>query len=136
MQASRRLRRRADAARGMSRPGRRGCCTLLHLKEDNARFILLAVVMCLYMAAGAGVFMLLEADNEQRERVEYRAMYQEFMASNPLVNETDLQELLRKHALADSAGIVGQKRARWDFPGSFYFVGTVVSTIGQWLCGV
>ena len=136
MQASRRLRRRADAARGMSRPGRRGCCTLLHLKEDNARFILLAVVMCLYMAAGAGVFMLLEADNEQRERVEYRAMYQEFMASNPLVNETDLQELLRKHALADSAGIVGQKRARWDFPGSFYFVGTVVSTIGQCLCGV
>ena len=126
-----RRRRRADAARGMSRPGRRGCCTLLHLKEDNARFILLAVVMCMYMAAGAGVFMLLEADNELRERAEYEAMYQDFLANNPLVNVTDLQRLLRKHALADSAGIVGQKRARWDFPGSFYFVGTVVSTIGE-----
>jgi hypothetical protein len=115
----------------MSRPGRRGCCTLLHLKEDNARFLLLAVVMCCYMACGAGVFMALEADNEQHEKAEYSAVIQAFMDKYPGVNKTDLDELLRRHALADAAGIVGNKRPRWDFPGAFYFVGTVVSTIGQ-----
>ncbi|KAL8585209.1 hypothetical protein ACOMHN_013224 [Nucella lapillus] len=113
----------------MARPSRRGCCRLLHLKEDNARFLLLAIVMCLYMTAGAGVFMLLEADNELQERAEYQGVYRNFLARYPQINETDLQDLLRKHALADAAGIVGDKRTRWDFSGSFYFVGTVVSTI-------
>ncbi|KAK7466772.1 hypothetical protein BaRGS_00037137, partial [Batillaria attramentaria] len=113
----------------MSRPGRRGCCLVLHLKEDNARFILLAIVMCVYMAAGAGIFMLLEGSNEETEKDDYSQMLKEFMDRNPSVNETELRELLRKHALADAAGIVGDKRPRWDFPGSFYFVGTVVSTI-------
>lgn len=116
----------------MSRPGRRGCCTLLHLKEDNARFMLLAIVMCVYMAAGAGIFMVLEADNERVERADYEQLYRKFMDSNPAVNESQLQELLQRHALADAAGIVGDKRPRWDFSGSFYFVGTVVSTIGEY----
>ncbi|KAL8615506.1 hypothetical protein ACOMHN_028169 [Nucella lapillus] len=120
----------------MTRPGRRGCCTALHLKEDNARFLLLAVVLCCYMAAGAAIFMALEADNEQKEKKEYEAVYRQFLLDNPGVNQTDLARLLHKHALADAAGIVGNKRARWDFPGSFYFVGTVVSTIGEFGCCV
>ncbi|XP_076443039.1 potassium channel subfamily K member 13-like [Babylonia areolata] len=114
----------------MTRPGRRGCCTLLHLKEDNARFLLLAVVLCGYMAAGAALFMLLEADHERQAREEYDAEYGQFLEEHPGVNRTQLDRLLHRHALAEAAGIVGNKRPRWDFPGSFYFVGTVVSTIG------
>lgn len=88
--------------------------------------------MCVYMAAGAGIFMVLEADNERVERADYEQLYRKFMDSNPAVNESQLQELLQRHALADAAGIVGDKRPRWDFSGSFYFVGTVVSTIGKY----
>lgn len=87
--------------------------------------------MCLYMAAGAAIFMLLESDNEKEERTKYETAYSVFIAKYPAVNETDLHELMQKFAVADAIGIIGNKRPRWDFSGSFYFVGTVVSTIGK-----
>ncbi|XP_071080961.1 potassium channel subfamily K member 12-like [Haliotis cracherodii] len=114
----------------MSRPGRRGCCALLHLREDNARFVLLFIVMGIYMLAGAGIFMLLEAENETKERKHYQDAVDTFLSQYPEVNRSRLQALLDLHGRAETAGIVGDKRPRWDFPGAFYFVGTVVSTIG------
>lgn len=117
--------------RMMSRPGRRGCCKIIHLKEDNARFILLAIVMVLYMLSGAALFAALERDNELEEKRTYRQHIDNFKSKYPLVNESDLQLLLDVHSQAESAGFVGNKRPRWDFSGAFYFVGTVVSTIGE-----
>lgn len=37
------------------------------LAEDNARFILLAVVLTLYMLAGAAIFQKLESDTEDKQ---------------------------------------------------------------------
>ncbi|KAL4238874.1 Potassium channel subfamily K member 12 [Mactra antiquata] len=108
----------------------RGCCAALHLREDNARFFLLMIVMVLYMLGGATVFMFLEGDNETKEKKEYDIHLQSFYDRYPSVNKSDLESLLRIHSEAESAGFVGNKRPRWDFSGSFYFVGTVVSTIG------
>lgn len=108
----------------------KGCCSVLHLREDNARFFLLMVVMVVYMLAGASVFMVLERENEHKEKGEYNAVLEEFYEKYPSVNKSDLQALLKVHSEAESAGFVGNKRPRWDFSGSFYFVGTVVSTIG------
>ncbi|XP_013417539.1 potassium channel subfamily K member 13 [Lingula anatina] len=109
----------------------RGCCTRLHLREDNARFILLAFVMVIYMLFGASLFMLLEHDLEANKRQEWSKTYQNFLDRyGDKINTTDLEELLSKHEEATSFGYVQNKRERWDFAGSFYFVGTVVSTIG------
>ncbi|XP_052769260.1 potassium channel subfamily K member 13-like [Mya arenaria] len=108
----------------------KGCCSSLHLREDNARFFLLMLVMVVYMLIGASVFMVLERDNEQVEKQQYNEHVQAFYDRYPDVNHTDLERLLRVHSEAESAGFVGNKRPRWDFSGSFYFVGTVVSTIG------
>ena len=108
----------------------RGCCALLHLHEDNARFLLLMVVMTLYMLFGASVFMLLERDREVEDRNTYQHILKTFLENND-VNETQLEMLLEVHAEAASAGIIEGKRPRWDFAGAFYFVGTVVSTIGK-----
>ena len=108
----------------------RGCCVLLHLHEDNARFLLLMVVMTLYMLFGATVFMLLERDKEIEGRNSYQHYLKGFLERND-VNLTDLEFLLDIHAEAASAGIIEGKRPRWDFAGAFYFVGTVVSTIGK-----
>lgn len=56
-----------------------GCCTtVLHLSEDNARFLLLAVVAVLYMLLGALLFQILEEDGELRMVREYWSMYYEF----------------------------------------------------------
>ena len=125
----------ADARGGrrgmMSRPGRRGCCKIIHLKEDNARFILLAIVMVLYMLSGAALFTALERDNEVSEKRVYVKLVESFKLKYPEVNASDLEYLLHMHSKAETAGYVGDRRPRWDFPGSFYFVGTVVSTIGE-----
>lgn len=108
-----------------------GCCAVLHLREDNARFILLAIVMVIYMLTGATIFMFLERDREVEDRNSYYHALDTFRIMYPEVNETDLQVVLDHHAEAASAGIIEGKRQRWDFAGSFYFVGTVVSTIGN-----
>ena len=115
----------------MTRPSQHGCCTLLHLREDNARFILLFVVLLLYMFAGAFLFMSLEQENEQREKQNFQTYLEEFYTRNPGINRTELEALLKRYGAAEAAGYVGNKRARWDFSGSFYFVGTVISTIGR-----
>lgn len=41
-----------------------------------------------------------------------------------------LKELLSAYGNASAAGVIN-KRRRWDFSGSFHFVGTIVSTIGE-----
>ncbi|XP_010836959.1 PREDICTED: potassium channel subfamily K member 12, partial [Bison bison bison] len=47
------------------------------------------------------------------------------------VAEPELRAFLRHYEAALAAGVRADAlRPRWDFPGAFYFVGTVVSTIG------
>ena len=110
---------------------RSGCCIWTHFREDNARFVLLALVMVIYMLVGASVFMVLEQDKEVEDRNFYFHSFNAFLTSNPDVNRTELEALLEQHADAAAAGLLNDKRRRWDFAGSFYFVGTVVSTIGK-----
>lgn len=87
--------------------------------------------MTAYMLLGATMFMVLESENETQERKRYNETLSTFRQKYPEINETDLQILLRAHTEADAAGFIGNKRPRWDFSGAFYFVGTVVSTIGE-----
>ena len=108
-----------------------GCFEVLHLGEENARFSLLFILMVSYMLAGAGVFMTIEGANEVVERDRYYDLLKEFLEANPTVNTTELGELLDAHAEASSSGLLLGKRPRWDFAGAFYFVGTVISTIGR-----
>lgn len=50
------------------------------------------------------------------------------------INLKSLQVLLRQYEEAFVAGIrVDKLRPRWDFSGAFYFVGTVISTIGEFI---
>jgi len=117
----------------MARRSRGGCCTALHLQEENSRFLLLAVVMILYMLFGATVFHYLERDGEERARQRYWNSYENFKKKyQHIINDTDLNALLYEYGNATSSGLIG-KRPRWDFSGSFYFVATVVSTIGKCL---
>ena len=145
-----------------------GCCTLLHLTEDNARFVLLAVVLVIYMLAGAALFQYLEGEGELKMAHEFWKIYSDFRRHYLLLvlqagnntggsgsaancseaSEEDSQQQNSSHAIdmekvhqllyaygnATSAGII-HKRRRWDFAGSFHFVGTIVSTIGESLCG-
>ncbi|XP_046885837.1 potassium channel subfamily K member 12 [Hypomesus transpacificus] len=107
-------------------PGCRG----LHINEDNGRFLLLAVLIILYLLCGAAVFSAIERPSELRAHGRWnRALYNFSDTFN--ISLAELKSFLRQYEAAIAAGIRADVlRPRWDFTGAFYFVGTVVSTIG------
>lgn len=113
---------------------RSGCCRrLLRLREENARFVLLALVLLVYMLLGACLFRALERQREIEARERYDRVLDDFwMKYNATVDPEDLRRLLDEHGNASARNLLPGRRPRWDFAGSFYFVGTVVSTIGEW----
>lgn len=73
----------------------------------------------------------LQAGDEERQRAAYVTQFNAFLSDNPAVNISQLDCLLTAHAAASAGGFLNTSRARWDFAGSLYYVGTLVSTIGQ-----
>ncbi|XP_062341859.1 potassium channel subfamily K member 13 [Osmerus eperlanus] len=109
---------------------RGGCCSRLPLNEDNARFCLLAGLILCYLMCGAAIFSALERPSELLARRLWDQQLANFTGHHR-VSRKDLHMLLRQYEEANGAGIrVDALRPRWDFSGAFYFVGTVVSTIG------
>uniref|UniRef100_A0A8D2CYA0 Potassium two pore domain channel subfamily K member 13 n=1 Tax=Sciurus vulgaris TaxID=55149 RepID=A0A8D2CYA0_SCIVU len=109
----------------------RGCsCGPGHLNEDNARFLLLAALILLYLLGGAAVFSALELAHERQAKQRWEERLANFSRGHNLSRE-ELRGFLRHYEEATRAGIrMDNVRPRWDFTGAFYFVGTVVSTIG------
>ncbi|XP_070984665.1 potassium channel subfamily K member 13-like [Oncorhynchus clarkii lewisi] len=108
---------------------RRGCC-FGAMNDDNARFLMLAVLIMLYLLCGAAVFSALEQPKERQAKERWAQRFENFTQKHNLTR-TDLETFLRFYEEANVAGIrVDTLRPRWDFTGAFYFVGTVVSTIG------
>ncbi|XP_017580158.1 potassium channel subfamily K member 13b [Pygocentrus nattereri] len=106
------------------------CCQCLGVGEDTGRFVLLALAILLYLLGGAGVFSALEAPLELQVRERWAARLRSFSHTFN-ISQQELSGFLRSYEEAKLAGIrVDSSRARWDFSGAFYFVGTVVSTIG------
>ncbi|XP_008146640.2 potassium channel subfamily K member 13 [Eptesicus fuscus] len=109
----------------------RGCgCGPGHLNEDNARFLLLAALIALYLLGGAAVFSALELAHERQAKQRWEERLANFSRRHNLSRD-ELRGFLRHYEEATEAGVrVDSTRPRWDFTGAFYFVGTVVSTIG------
>uniref|UniRef100_A0A8C4DBK0 Potassium channel domain-containing protein n=1 Tax=Dicentrarchus labrax TaxID=13489 RepID=A0A8C4DBK0_DICLA len=106
------------------------CCPSLIPSRETARFYLLFVLIALYMLAGAAIFSSLERPAELQAHLLWERRLQDFRHEHNISYE-DLKSLLHHYEEARTAGIrTEQGRALWDIPGAFYFVGTVVSTIG------
>ncbi|XP_053142093.1 potassium channel subfamily K member 13 [Hemicordylus capensis] len=108
------------------------CCSpsLAAFNEDNARFLLLAVLIILYMLCGAAVFSAIEQPTEREAQEKWQARFDNFSQRYNL-SPGELRDFLWEYEVAYVAGVrMNDMRSRWDFPGAFYFVGTVVSTIG------
>ncbi|XP_020362637.1 potassium channel subfamily K member 13-like [Oncorhynchus kisutch] len=106
------------------------CCGFGPFNEDNARFLMLAVFIILYLLCGAAVFSALEQPMEAEAKERWGQRFEQFSQKYNL-SKKELNNFLRNYEEANVAGIrVDTIRPRWDFTGAFYFVGTVVSTIG------
>uniref|UniRef100_A0AAY4AA28 Potassium channel domain-containing protein n=1 Tax=Denticeps clupeoides TaxID=299321 RepID=A0AAY4AA28_9TELE len=107
-----------------------GCYLLRDMNQDNARFGLLAALILLYLLCGAAVFSALERPSELQARHRWAEQLDNFTRQHHIQMDA-LRVLLRQYEEANVAGIrLHGFRPRWDFSGAFYFVGTVVSTIG------
>lgn len=108
------------------------CCrTPLKPGRNAARFCLLALLIALYMLAGALVFSSLERPAELRAHRLWEERFKDFSHKHQ-VSSDHLKSLLRHYEEARTSGVrAEQARALWDLPGAFYFVGTVISTIGE-----
>ncbi|XP_067102890.1 potassium channel subfamily K member 13 [Osmerus mordax] len=105
-------------------------CPSVCLNRDSSRFILLGFLIALYMLAGAAIFSALERPGELFAQQCWEGRLEGFGQGHGISLE-DLKALLEDYEEANAAGIrMDTRRDRWDFAGSFYFVGTVVSTIG------
>ncbi|XP_028429763.1 potassium channel subfamily K member 13 [Perca flavescens] len=106
------------------------CCPSLIPSRETACFYLLCVLIALYMLAGAAIFSSLERPAELKTHQLWEKRLRDFSHDHNLSYE-DLKSLLHHYEEARTAGIrTEQGRALWDITGAFYFVGTVVSTIG------
>ncbi|XP_061668327.1 potassium channel subfamily K member 13-like isoform X3 [Syngnathoides biaculeatus] len=106
------------------------CCGSAPINEDNARFLLLALFIVVYLLCGAAVFSALEQPKEREAKERWAHSFELFRQTYNL-SQNELHRFLRNYEEANVAGIrVDSIRPRWDFTGAFYFVGTVVSTIG------
>ncbi|XP_029302342.1 potassium channel subfamily K member 13 [Cottoperca gobio] len=106
------------------------CCPSLIPSRETACFYLLCVLIALYMLAGAAIFSSLERPAEVKAHQLWERRLRDFSHEHN-INCKDLKSLLFHYEEARTAGIRAERgRALWDFPGAFYFVGTVVSTIG------
>ncbi|XP_068592513.1 potassium channel subfamily K member 13 [Cebidichthys violaceus] len=106
------------------------CCPSLSPSRETASFYLLSVLIALYMLAGAAIFSSLERPAELKAHQLWETRLRDFSHEHNISCE-ELKSLLRHYEEARTAGIrTKQGRALWDIPGAFYFVGTVVSTIG------
>lgn len=125
--------RRASGAEIWMMPGQRlQGCRSLHFNEDNGRFVLLAILIILYLLCGAAVFSAIERPSELRAHGRWNGTLLNFSETFN-ISLQDLNSFLREYEAAIAAGIRADAlRPRWDFTGAFYFVGTVVSTIGEW----
>ncbi|KAL2096357.1 hypothetical protein ACEWY4_008505 [Coilia grayii] len=109
-------------------PRSRGECGWAN--ADLARIGLLWVLIALYMLFGAAIFSALERPEELRARRRWEQQVTQF-AREHQVSASDLRTLLKQYEEANAAGVrADPRRPRWDFSGSFYFVATVVTTIG------
>ncbi|XP_051965518.1 potassium channel subfamily K member 13 [Xyrauchen texanus] len=101
-----------------------------HINFYVARIFLLLLVIVLYTLFGAAVFSALERPSELEANFKWNRQLAEFVQDHQIPSE-ELRELLGHYEEAIAAGIrMEPQRTRWDFSGAFYFVATVVSTIG------
>lgn len=107
------------------------CCPSLKPSRNTAQFYLLFLLIAFYMLVGALVFSSLERPAELQAHRLWEKRSKDF-AHKHGISLGELKSLLHHYEEARTSGVrTEQARALWDLPGAFYFVGTVVSTIGE-----
>jgi len=96
------------------------------MKKQNVRTLLLIASTFAYLLVGAAVFNALESAFEETEKAELEAKEMELRTKHNISSEEfdDIRQNVIK-SIPHKAGV------QWKFDGAFFFVTTVITTIGQ-----
>ncbi|XP_070971290.1 potassium channel subfamily K member 2-like [Oncorhynchus clarkii lewisi] len=105
--------------------------TVMKWKTVLAIFLLVV----LYLVVGAAVFRALEQPHESAQRLAILNQKLEFLSTHTCVNHSHLEELVKQVVSAirsgvNPAGTLTNHSSLWDLSSSFFFAGTVITTIG------
>ncbi|XP_006642982.2 potassium channel subfamily K member 2 isoform X1 [Lepisosteus oculatus] len=105
--------------------------TVMKWKTVTAIFLLVV----LYLIIGATVFKALEQPHESSQKSIILAEKLEFLSKHSCVNSSELEELIKQVVSAiregvNPSGVPPNQTSLWDLSSSFFFAGTVITTIG------
>ncbi|XP_069371309.1 potassium channel subfamily K member 2b isoform X1 [Paralichthys olivaceus] len=105
--------------------------TVMRWKTVSAIFFLVV----LYLIIGATVFRALEQPHESSQKLAILAEKLDFLATHACVNSSQLEDLVKQVVSAVRAGVnpsgnSSNQTSLWDLSSSFFFAGTVITTIG------
>ncbi|XP_029352495.1 potassium channel subfamily K member 2 [Echeneis naucrates] len=92
-------------------------------------------LVVLYLIIGATVFRALEQPHESSQKLAILAEKLDFLAMHACVNSSELEALVKQVVSAVRAGVnpsgnSSNQMSLWDISSSFFFAGTVITTIG------
>ncbi|XP_048475595.1 potassium channel subfamily K member 2-like [Rhincodon typus] len=104
------------------------------MKKTTVLAVLLVVLM--YLMVGATVFQLLEQPYAESQQASVSQARESFLLDNACVEPTRLDQLLEQTVVAvelglDPFGNRSNVSTSWDLGSSFFFAGTVITTIGK-----
>ncbi|XP_011682443.2 potassium channel subfamily K member 16 [Strongylocentrotus purpuratus] len=101
---------------------------------NGLRLFILTLLLFIYLLLGAVVFHFLEQENEDSVRLDLVSIRDQLLADYPCLTEDTLRNFTLGLIKARNSGVTleGNKTSpsNWDFSSSFFFSGTVVTTIG------
>ncbi|KAL4630462.1 potassium channel subfamily K member 2 [Arapaima gigas] len=105
--------------------------TVMRWKTVSAIFLLVV----LYLIIGATVFKALEQPHESSRKEAIITEKLQFLTHHTCVNSSELEALVRQVVSAIRAGVnpsgtPSNQTSLWDLSSSFFFAGTVITTIG------
>ncbi|XP_034053680.1 potassium channel subfamily K member 2-like isoform X2 [Gymnodraco acuticeps] len=105
--------------------------TVMRWKTVSAIFFMVV----LYLIIGATVFRALEQPHESSQKLAILAEKLNFLAMHACVNSSELEDLVKQVVSAVRAGVnptgnAFNQTSLWDISSSFFFAGTVITTIG------
>ncbi|XP_053489099.1 potassium channel subfamily K member 16-like [Ictalurus furcatus] len=110
---------------------------MAQLQVTGARFswtTLLALSQFTYLLLGATVFQLLEKEAESKNRLQFQMEKLYFLANYTCLDGPALEKFVQVILDARESGVNpsgnSTNPSNWDFGSSFFFAGTVVTTIG------
>ncbi|XP_077121249.1 potassium channel, subfamily K, member 16-like [Ranitomeya variabilis] len=104
--------------------------------SEHIKSVLLAGGFFLYLLAGAMVFQILEQDAETDVKIKTEQHRLDFLKNHTCLTQEALERLINvitdavKHGVDPLLNNTSEKQTNWDFSSSFFFAGTVVTTIG------